>query len=147
MLFKDEKGITGIDISVSIVIISIFIVIVAVLIGNIRQTQNQILRQSEAISYAIDGIEEIKRDGYITEYDQQGIGQETILIKDGQEQNIEIKDDGNKYSGFNQIVKIKDYSVEKPGKSPNLIKKLTVEISYKEKGSPQTISLSTYVSK
>ncbi len=68
-MIKEEKGITGIDIAISVVIITIFIAIIANLIANINVNNKDIERKTKATSYAVQEIEKIKAQGYITDYE------------------------------------------------------------------------------
>ena len=144
MCFRDEKGITGIDITVSIILITVFIAVVAALISNINQSSNEHDRQTQAISYAIDAIEDIKSKGYREDgsvnYNDKGIDSEYTL------EDADIIENGE-YTGFSKKILIEDYSHIKSEKTSNIVKKLTVEISYKFKGDLKSVVLSTYVAK
>lgn len=69
MVIKEEKGITGIDIAISIVIFTIFISVIANIIANININSNEIERKAKATSYAIQEIEKIKANGYNSNYE------------------------------------------------------------------------------
>ena len=57
MKFKNEKGIVGTDIAISVVVIFIFVSLVSMLIYNINLLTVGQERMSEAIYKAIRGIE------------------------------------------------------------------------------------------
>ena len=61
---KKQNGIAGIDIVIALIIITIFISLIAVLTFNIQRNNEEIKRKSEATSFAIDKIEEIKGKGF-----------------------------------------------------------------------------------
>ena len=65
MLIKEEKGFTGIDIAISLIVITIFIAMIANLISNINLTAQDTNRKTIATSYAVQEIEKIKAQGYI----------------------------------------------------------------------------------
>lgn len=69
MVIKGEKGATGIDIAISVIIITIFIAMIANLIANINTKQKESERKTKAMSYAIQEIEKIKVNGYSNEYE------------------------------------------------------------------------------
>lgn len=69
MYIKEEKGLTGIDIAISVIILTIFIALIANLIANINLNSENIERKTSATSYAIREIEKIKASGYIDSYE------------------------------------------------------------------------------
>lgn len=68
MIIKEEKGVTGIDIAISVIIITIFIAMIANLIANININSKEIERKTKATSYAVQEIERIKALGYSDDY-------------------------------------------------------------------------------
>ena len=66
---REEKGIAGIDIAISVIIITIFIALIANLIANINLNSKDTERKSIATSYAVQEIEQIKARGYIDDYE------------------------------------------------------------------------------
>ena len=67
---KEEKGVTGIDIAISVIVITIFIALIANLIANINLNSKDIERKTIATSYAVQEIEKIKALGYIDDYEE-----------------------------------------------------------------------------
>ena len=131
MNLKSEKGITQIDITVAIILIALFIAIIASLMTNINSNSNSIQRKAEATNYAINEIENLKAADF-----------DTIDSLAGEE-NI-----GN--TGYYKKVTITDYAdlEENQGNDTiisGLVKKVTVEISYKDGNTTQTIDLSTVI--
>ena len=143
MNIKNEKGFTAIDIAIAIIIMTIFIALISNLIVNINLNSESIKRQTIATSYAIQEIEKIKAQGYINEYNDLGITQ----IEHLPNYNIDIFDDTNNFTGFHKTILIKDYIFIKNDntKQKNLVKELTVEISYKLANKEQKVSISTYI--
>lgn len=136
-MLKNEKGITGIDIIVSILIITIFVAILTVLFFNINTDSKGIERKTEATHYAISLIEEIKNKG-IEEADMY-IDNEGSSILDADKQA----------TPYTKKVYVVDYA-EMEGnedKMPNLVKKVTVEVSYINKGETETVELSALLTK
>ena len=64
MKIKQEKGITGIDITISVILIAIFVGIITTLTYQIQTTSTQIKRRAEAMTYAIETVETIKSYGF-----------------------------------------------------------------------------------
>lgn len=141
MLIKDEKGLTGIDIAISIIIITIFISIIGNLIININLNSKSIERKTIATSYAIQEIEKRKAQGYvIDDYNDKGIEKEDILKEE------EILNNG-KITGYYKKVLIKDYVLIQNDntKQSNLVKEIIVQISYKVANKEQKVEISTYI--
>lgn len=68
MHIKEEKGATGIDIAISVILITIFIALIANLISNINLNSEDTKRKTIATSYAVQEIENIKAKGYLEQY-------------------------------------------------------------------------------
>ena len=71
MLIKEEKGLTGIDIAISVIIITIFVAMIANLIANININSKDTERKTKALSYAVQEIERRKANGYVDNYNGQ----------------------------------------------------------------------------
>lgn len=142
MSIKDEKGLTGIDIAISIILITIFISIIGNLIVNINLNSKSTQRKTIATSYAIQEIEKIKAQGYIDNYDNKGIEEEDILKEE------DILDNG-KLTGYSKKISIKDYVLIQNDntKQPNLVKEVKVQILYKVANREQHVEISTYIVK
>lgn len=142
MLVKNEKGLTGVDITISIVVMTIFMAMIANLIVNIKLNTQDIKRKSTATSYAVQEIEKIKAQGYINDYDSMGINSEETLKDEDIYNNSE-------FSGYHKKVTIRDYVlvINNNTKTKDIVKEITVEISYKLGSKDKKIVISTYVSK
>ena len=142
MLIKEEKGFTGIDIAISLIVITIFIAMIANLIANINLTAQDTNRKTIATSYAVQEIEKIKAQGYIESYEYKGITKEDIL----KEEDIY---NGSEFTGYNKKVVIKDYIlvVNDTTKKSNIVKEINVNISYKVGNKEKNVKISTYVAK
>ena len=68
MRIKEEKGLAGIDIAISVIVITIFIAMIGNLIVNINLNAKTTERKTIATSYAVKEIEQIKGKGYISDY-------------------------------------------------------------------------------
>lgn len=142
MLIKEEKGFTGIDIAISLIVITIFISMIANLIANINLTTQDTNRKTVATSYAVQEIEKIKAQGYLDSYDSKGIAKEEVL----KEEDIY---NGSEFTGYNKKIVIRDYVlvVNDTTKKSNIVKEITVYISYKVGNKEKNVKISTYVAK
>lgn len=139
---KEEKGVTAIDIAISVIILTIFIALLGNLIVNINLNTVSSERKNIATGYAVKEIEQIKSKGYVKEeYDGKGIDKEETL--EGTDKDI-IDSEGN-FTGYHKKIKIEDYALNNKESESNLVKKITVDISYKVGGKDKNVTISTYV--
>ncbi len=150
MIFKNEKGITNIDLTVSIILITVFIALIATIMYTINANFNSIERRTEATNYAINEIESLKAKNFEDLQDTPTDGTNdfvNIIVKE-EEGNTAIE----KTTGFSKKIAIIDYSnlPENQGDDTilsGLVKKVTVEIAYKDKDRIETVELSTVIAK
>lgn len=132
MNLKSEKGATGIDITIATIIIGLFIGLIASLMYGINKSSKDIERKTEATNYAISEIEKLKAEDFDTLESKQTSG----YI------------DGTPYY---KTIKVVDYAdlEENQGedKERGVVKKVTVEISYKSGKEDKKVELSTALSK
>ena len=137
MKIKSEKGITGIDITVSILVITIFISLIGVLIFNIDSQSKSIERRTEAAYQAVNLIEELK-----------GMTIEELEALSEDEKNGYI--DETSYTKQIEIVDYKDLTEENQNDDTiqsGILKKVTVTVLYKDGADTEEISLSAIVTK
>ena len=150
MIVKNEKGITNIDLTVSIILITIFIALIATIMYTINANFNSIERRTEATNYAINEIESLKAKNFEDLLDTPIDGTNdfvNIIVKEG-EGNTAIE----KATGFSKKITIIDYSNLPENQDDDtilsgLVKKVTVEIAYKDKNRIETVELSTVIAK
>ena len=138
MKLRSEKGSTGIEIAVSVVIIFIFVSIIAILNYRISSTAKEIELKSDATYLAINEIESVKSDNFSKYNNRSEKNGNSIIVN-----NEEIKD------GYYKTISVIDYT-DLPGnenKTENIVKKVTVKVSYMFKAKEQTVELSTVVTK
>lgn len=147
MNLRDQRGVTGIDITISVILITILISLITVLSYNIQKSSQDVQRRTEATSYAVEVLERVKSEGF------------DILPKAGNGNTIDDERFEDKYivdasgepTGFYQEVRVEDYSElrgdEGSQKVPDLLKRVTVTISYKSGTDTKTVELSTLMSK
>lgn len=135
---NNDKGFTGVDIAISVVIIFLFVSVIAVLIYNFNSISKEIDLKSTASFLAINEIESMKSLTFeeIKDISEANKNSEYIATQ-------EI----NEYDGFFKKVNIVDYNDLDPTKIPGIIKKITVQIMYTFKGEEQKVELSTIMSK
>lgn len=142
MSIKEEKGLTGVDIAISLVVITIFIATIANLIANINLNSKSMERKSIATSYAVQETEKLKAKGYVSDYDGKGISSEETIKDEDIYSNSE-------FTGYHKTVTIKDYIliVNDSTKQKNIVKEVTTDISYKVGNKEENVSISTYIAK
>lgn len=132
MNFKSEKGATGVDITVAIIILGLFIGLIVSLIFGINEGSKDIERKTEATNYAISEIEKLKAEDFATLEDKQISG----YIEN---------------TPYYKTIKVIDYADLEENKGENkkrgLVKKITVEISYKSGKKEKKVELSTVLAK
>ena len=137
---KNQKGYTGVDIAISVVVITIFIALIGTLVFNFNSNSNEIEYRSKALDYAINEIERIK----------------TLDIDDVERvENAEIKED-LKGTGYYEKIEVVDASSEdiisesdlgERKRISGLVKKVTVTVSYQFRNQTKSVELSTIVAK
>ena len=137
MKFRKQDGISGVDIIISVIALTIFVTVIGTLITDINLISMRMDRKMEAITYATKEIENIKKQGYLASYDERGVEQAEI-----------ISDRSIDSTGYNKKITIEDYKLLKnssPEIQQDVLKKLTIEISYKVGKNIDNVQLSTYV--
>ncbi len=132
MNFKSEKGATGVDITVAIIILGLFIGLIVSLIFGINEGSKDIAKKTEATNYAISEIEKLKAEDFATLESKQTSG----YIEN---------------TPYYKTIKVVDYADLEENKGENkergLVKKVTVEISYKSGKEETKVELSTALAK
>lgn len=141
MKLKSEKGFTGIDMTIAIIILVIFTGIIATLFYNYNLTSKEIERKSKATEYAIRTIEEIKSSKFQI--------YENYSIKDAKQGYLCKDEKIAEQEGYYKTVQIIDYTdivgnIDKPF---GILKKVNVIISYLVEGEEKTLDISTVIAK
>ena len=141
-IFKNDEGITGVDITIAIILITIFVSIIATLFYNIQKTSTELERETIATSYAVEIIEEIKALGF----EQLPNVDEGNQISGYEDKYIE---DNGEDTPYYQTVRVEDYSQISNDEEvePEMLKKVTVTVSYKVNNTNKEITLSTMISR
>ena len=139
---KRENGYTLVDIAISVVVLFIFISILAMLFYQFGSSSDEIERKSTATNLAISEIEQIKSNGFEKYI---GLNQNSTKDNDGNTLKSPIQ---TKEEGFSKTITVQDYK-DLEGNSDaieDVVKIITVKISYMFKGEEQTVELSTVLS-
>ena len=143
MSLKKENGFTGVDISIAIIILFIFVSIISTLSYQFNTSNKKIQTRGEAIEIAIDEIEKVKSKGF-NEF--KGLNSQSTIDKNGnelKEQPIEGR------TGFYKTVLVQDYNEINTASNikEDLVKKVTIKITYQYQKEEQSIELSTILAK
>ena len=146
MKIKTEKGITNIDLTISIIFMTLFVALIVTIMYTINANSYSIEKRAQAISYAINEIENLKAQNFedLQDTPTDGTNDFTNITIEKGENYTEIK----KTSGFSKRITITDYANLPENQNDDiivsgLVKKVTVEIAYKDKKKIQTVALST----
>ena len=150
MKIKNQEGFTSIDLTVSIILITLFVALIVAIMYTINANFISIERRTEATNYAINEIESLKAQNFEDLQDTPTDGTNDFVNmtdKEG-ERNTAI----GKTTSFSKKITIIDYSnlPENQGDDTivsGLVKKVTVEIAYKEGNEIKTVELSTVIAK
>lgn len=135
MKLKSEKGFTGIDITVAIIIITLFVSIISVVFYNFTKSSKAIERKTEATYIATDIIEKIKA----LDYDNVIITDDTNIVdyKNNGEKIINV----NISEGYTANIKVENYKQNED----DLVKMVTVTVSYKIGKEIEKVELTTTI--
>ena len=138
MRLRSEKGFTGIDIAVSVVIVFIFVSIISMLIYQVESNSKQISLRTDATYIAINEIEQVKINGFETYKGKSKVNGNNIIIKDEAVSGTQ---------GYYKTIEVEDINDIDNGKTADIVKRVTVKISYMFQGKVQEVELSTILSK
>ncbi len=142
MTIRSQKGFTGIDIAISVIVITIFASLIAVLIYRLNSSISELEKKSEAIYIAIDEIEKIKAKGFEV-YEE--MDKNTTKDDTGKD----LKNQETDKEGYSKTISILDYTdiAGNETKQKNKVKEITVTIKYIFQGEEQALELSTILAK
>ena len=143
MKFKKNNGFTGVDISIAIIILFIFISIIATLSYEFNLSSRKLQTKGEAIEIAIKEIEKIKRNGF---QEVEDLNSKSEKDKNGKQLKNQLVDGKE---GYYKTILVQDYNEisTRTDIKENLVKKVSVIITYQYRGVEQSVELSTIVSK
>ncbi len=147
MKMKNNSGITGVDITISIIILVLFISLITNMFYNVGITSKKVSRKSEATYLAIQVIEALKQ----IEYDQLPLGETeenknmtldelNLILETAGKQKIELQ------NGYSLEINVENYrNQEGDNTLLDIIKVVTAKVNYTERKKQQSIELSTAV--
>ena len=128
---KSENGYIGVDIAISIVVLFIFVSLIASLSYRVNSSSQEIELKSKASELAVSEIETIKNKTW-----------EDITTEDpAYREMTEIEE------GYARTILVQDYHNIDATKTPDIVKRIIVQIQYRYKGKTQTVELSTLIAK
>lgn len=150
MKIKNNKGLTGVDVTIAVIILTIFVSLIANMFYNVSQIGNAVNRKSEATYVAVQIIEALKQ----VDYDDLPAGEtddttaitlEELNMFLAEENQIVLK------NGYSVDIKVENYKKIKgeiEGEDlEDILKRVTVTVKYNEKAKEQTVELTTVVVK
>ena len=147
---KNQKGYTGVDIAISVVVITIFIALIGTLVFNFNSNSNEIEYRSKALDYAINEIERLKA----LDINNQEIIDAETATRNGTAVENEIIDENDKGTGYYEKIEVvdakdimSDSDLNGRERIEGLVKKVTVTVSYKFRNQTKSVELSTIISK
>lgn len=153
MNLKNNKGYTGVDVSVAMIIILIFIPTIFGIIYNIQKTNSYVKRESEAVRIATDIVENAKSFDYedltITTLYQELIGTNyntsTYVIEGQTGENYRyLSKIGSKDEHYQIQINLENYYPEDVAQE-DLIKKIKVTVIYPIGNTTKTVDISTLI--
>lgn len=163
MDIKNNKGITGIDITVSIVILALFISLITSMFYNVSVVGKVVNRKSDATYMAVQVIEAAKQlgydklpKGYVEEADLEDKTQEEAEAEnttiDLEALNTLLENNGidkiTLKNGYSVDIKVENYRKIKNNLTlEDILKRITVTVNYKDNNKNQSLELNTVILK
>lgn len=147
MNVKSQKGFTGIDITIAIIVITLFVSIISVVFYNITISSKKIERKTEATYIAQDVIEKIKALNYDDVIETEGT--EPVEISEYKKSDTLIIDNKEYDSAYTIEIKVKKYVPNSNGQENNdsndLVKIVNVNVLYKIGKEVENVELTTTI--
>ena len=148
MNFRNNKGFTGVDISVSLIVIVLFVSIIATLLYNFGITSKAVNRKATATDIAILKIEEIKQSNNYDTLEQDFAGIE----------NLDLDENGQIIQGgpYTVTISVEKYidskymqnlTTEEKNNMKDVIKIVTVMVEYTVGNNKEGFDISTVITK
>ena len=145
MNMKNNKGITGVDITISIIILALFISLITSMFYNVTIIGKSINRKSDAVYIAVQVIEAVKQLGYseLPTGDNAGTSiytLEELNAKLESEKKIILK------NGYSVSILVDSYRKIKGDMTlEDILKRITVTVNYKEQDKSKSVELNTVI--
>ena len=145
MKIKNNKGITGVDITIAVIILTIFVSLIANMFYNVSQIANTVNRKTEATYIATQVVEAIKR----LSYDDLPTGETDDTTEFTLEKLNTILGEGNEIilkNGYDVDILVENYRKIKGDETlQDILKRITVTVKYNEKTKQKSMQLSTVI--
>lgn len=147
MNVKSQKGFTGIDITIAVIVITLFVSIISVVFYNITVSSKTVERKTEATYIAQDVIEKIKALNYDEVVETEGT--DAIDINSYKKDNVLIIDNKEYDTAYTIQIKIKKYvpdtNTQENDESNDLVKIVNVNVLYKIGKEVENVELTTTI--
>ncbi|MBR3162710.1 MAG: hypothetical protein IKF17_01240 [Clostridia bacterium] len=142
MKFRGNKGITGIDISVSLIIFVLFVSLITTLVYNFAVASRNVNRKAVATDIAIKKIEELKQTPYdqILEIDEENPQATQYADKDG----VILASGSGPYKIITDIEKYTNDDIEN---IQDVLKIVKVRVVYNAQNREESIEISTVITR
>lgn len=161
MKYRNNKGITGIDVSVALIIIVIFVGIVTTIVYNFTVSSRKINRKAMATDIAIAKIENLKQayiadentgteEGTTTEYAElnESSGNVTFYsFASGTTTPYTVETKITKYANYNESSYINNLTPEEKSAIQNLIKIVEVKVTYSIGNRDENVVIKTAITR
>ncbi len=143
---KCEKGITNADIVIAVILVTLFIGLLATMTNMIQRDAKKTQREEQAMSYAIELIELAKSQDFSV-YPK--LGSQKIQDVEELQDGYIVDKNHNTPTPFYKTITVQDISEFSAhiDKQPEIMKKITVTISYQQDNEEKNVTLTTYVTK
>lgn len=146
MNIKNNKGITGVDITIAIIILALFVSLITSMFYNVTIIGRTVNRKAEAVYIAIQVIEAAKQIGY-DELPKGETDETTSLTLE--ELNTKLEENAiTLKNGYSVDIKVENYRKIKGDLTlEDILKRITVTVNYKEQNKEQSVELNTVIIK
>ena len=139
MNIKNNKGVTGIDVTVAIIIITMFTGLIASMFYNVDASRKELERNSKASEIAITTIEQIKQMNYL---ELPGSETSTKTI----EQLNQEMNQTNGEAGYKIEIQIQNYKDIKQNQDlEDRVKTVKVKVTYTSNNKQKDVEISTAI--
>lgn len=167
MNFKNNKGITGVDLSVALIIIVLFVGIISALVYNFAVSSRNVNRKAVATDIAIYKIENIKQDfisnngttqpddndDILYEYAELDEANGNITLHDGStdayKTPYKVETKITKFAHYNESSYIQGLSIEDKNRilQENLLKIVEVTVRYSNGNKEENVQIKTAITR
>ena len=146
MNIKNNKGITGVDITIAIIILALFVSLITSMFYTVTIIGRTVNRKAEAVYITIQVIEAAKHIGY-DELPKGETDETTSLTLE--ELNTKLEENAiTLKNGYSVDIKVENYRKIKGDLTlEDILKRITVTVNYKEQNKEQSVELNTVIIK